>query len=479
MDMAASLPVRKPVPGQLGGSRIYEVFSEQDNSLPSRGNLFFCPSGQRGADELNVLESYVAMHSPSKEDNTKVKKLVQDIRGKLGDLVAKDEETKNLLLQMREVMVEQQNHIRALQEEGAKQQIADDEAKLLRVATQAALVRVTKSMKEIENDGTVEPEDDDKATPGHGTHDQVASLVPRTTEARSIAQKHDPVALPMLVPHSKSPVSASNSKSGPWIDENMDVATTRMANLERELQQCKLKLNEAVRAKEGEEKTTLFWKRRAESKDLTIKSLERIIKEQKKMIAPPRRSQGSTDRAFFGSSRLSRRRRKDKGDRFKPNRSSGVSRKEKKGHSQVSLSSMSGSLALNLSWPPFSSSESSDEDCHERNGCTLPRREETFGKERGHTDDTDGDGKNTKADKSFELTASQEDSFGLVQKFYSGKTADDGSLEPRGESRELGEYDQEEDYDIEDDRLEGEEEVEEDEEEEEEEEGEEDEEEGY
>ena len=37
---------------------------------------------------------------------------------KMEDLEAKDEETKNLLLQMREVMVEQQNHIRALQEEG-------------------------------------------------------------------------------------------------------------------------------------------------------------------------------------------------------------------------------------------------------------------------------------------------------------------------------------------------------------------------
>ena len=74
-------------------------------------------------DELEVLETYVTMHSPTKDEHRKIKQVVDDVRGKMSNLEEKYDETKLLLVEMRQVMVEQQQHIRTLQKQEALRQV--------------------------------------------------------------------------------------------------------------------------------------------------------------------------------------------------------------------------------------------------------------------------------------------------------------------------------------------------------------------
>ena len=137
------------------------------------------------------------------------------------------------------------------------------------------------------------------------------------------------------------------------------------------------------------------------------------LKEQKKMIAPLARRKGRrTNSIRIGRS---------------------ASRKKKS--SSASLRSVEGSLELNLSWPPPSSSSSENE---EEGEFEAGGQEGTVGLNAGNEERAGQD----------ELTASQEHTFGLVQKFYGndkdGDAADTQLLEIEGSDDGLLSEDEEE-----------------------------------
>lgn len=345
------------------------------------------------SDELEVLETYVTMHSPTKGEHRKIKQVVNDVREKMSALEGKYDETKRLLTEMREVMVEQQQHIRTLQKQEALRQICVEPSDNSEKAVDESVPIDAPPAQQTTEDRVRATEP--PASPSESSEGQT----PRPKEVLLANDPNEALEGPI------EPVAEAADADGTTSDSDRDMPSSSSSGenksskqqevlaLRKQVRVYKMKYREAHRSKEEAESTIQFWKRRCDSNKDTLKRLERIIEEQKKMIAPLTHRKGRRKNSI----RIGRSHRRKKS-------------------SSTPFRSVEGSLELNLSWPPPSSSSEEEEE------------ESEVGRQETVDLDAENDEQGGQDEAIDELTASQEHTFGLVQKFYGNDTEGDATV---------------------------------------------------
>ena len=353
--------------------------------------------GMAATNELDKIMEVSLKNSPSKSENKEIKSLIGSVRQRMDTLQVQYEDTRSVMGEMKELLLEQQEHIRKLQTKDAERQIVDS---YVNENNHNEVPHENKTheekMKTAQNENNVNRLDN--------TSDSKAGKESRPKEKDN---KNTAV---------EENIAAENSKNtgchpGPDVPDE-----TQLRDLRKNVEKYKLEYKKASNMYEQERKTSLYWKRRAESNADTIGHLERIIQQQKRMINAMNNSSRKTNRRSTRSHR-----HKNSVSSSRRNKRSSTS------SSSRSLRSLEGSLELNLSWPPLSSSASSseEEDLVENDDAVEEQKND------------EGDSNGTKGAYKPEdinldnvgdekpLSKSQEESFALIQDFYDKRIKSD------------------------------------------------------
>ena len=349
-------------------------------------------SGTTATDELDKIMEVSLKNSPSKSENKEIKSLIGSVRERMDTLQVQYEDTRSVMAEMKELLLEQQEHIRKLQTKDAERQLVDSyvnennrnhaphENKTQEDKMKTA--RNEKNVNRIDNTSDIKankesrPEEKDKKN---------------TVVEENIAVEKD-----------------KNTEYHP----DLNVAEeTQLRDLRKNVEKYKLEYKKASDMYDQERKTSLYWKRRAESNADTIGHLERIIQQQKRMINAMNSSSRKNNR---GSSRSYRHKNSVSSSRRKKRSSTSSSSR--------SLRSLEGSLELNLSWPPLSSSSSSSEEEEE----DLVENDDAVDEQKNDEGDLNGtkgaykpeDLNDDNVGEEKPLSKSQEESFAIIQDFY-------------------------------------------------------------
>eukprot|EP00944_MAST-04C_sp_MAST-4C-sp1_P006311 g6311.t1 len=348
-------------------------------------------SGTTATDELDKIMEVSLKNSPSKSENKEIKSLIGSVRERMDTLQVQYEDTRSVMAEMKELLLEQQEHIRKLQTKDAERQLVDSyvnennrnhvphenktQEDKMKTARNEKKVNRIDNTSDIKANKESRPEEKDKKN---------------TVVEENIAVEKD-----------------ENTEYHP--DPNV-VEETQLRDLRKNVEKYKLEYKKASDMYDQERKTSLYWKRRAESNADTIGHLERIIQQQKRMINAMNSSSRKTNR---GSSRSYRHKNSVSSSRRKKRSSTSSSSR--------SLRSLEGSLELNLSWPPLSSSSSSSEEEED-----LADNDDAADEQKNDEGDLNGtkgaykpeDVNDDNVGEEKPLSKSQEESFAIIQDFY-------------------------------------------------------------
>lgn len=374
----------------------------------------FRNSDNSTTEDLNEIMAVSLKNSPSKTENKKIKHLISNVRERMSTLEKQYDNTKNVMAEMKQLLLEQQEHIRMLQTKEAERQIIqsymDNNTNNNNSNNSGANSNNNSSFPAKKGDSN----SNDKKNNNANNIDKNSNCPEKSNVIKEKNKDHD--GNTKIV--NNIPADAVETDNiVPLIDKtNMD---GKIKNLEKEIEMYKTKLKNASNMFEQEKKSTNFWKRRAESNADTITHLEKIIQQQKRMIKPLVSSGRRTTSHTIEHSN----RHKKKGNGSNSNNK--IS-KNKKSSSRRSLRSIEGSIELNLSWPPLSSSsEEEGNDAEEIDNDEYLQNDDDDIESVTVDDLKDEDVQNILnegEDEVSTLTASQEDSFTIIQKFYKDDT---------------------------------------------------------
>ena len=74
-------------------------------------------------DDLDKIMAVSLKNSPSKTENKKIKNLINNVKERMATLETQYDDTKSVMTEMKELLLEQQKHIRMLQTKEAERQI--------------------------------------------------------------------------------------------------------------------------------------------------------------------------------------------------------------------------------------------------------------------------------------------------------------------------------------------------------------------
>ena len=351
-------------------------------------------AGTTAADELDKIMEVSLKNSPSKSENREIRNLIGSVRERMDTLQVQYEDTRSVMAEMKGLLLEQQEHIRKLQTKEAERQIIDsdeNENKRNEVSDKIETQENNK-MKIAQGEKNVNTIDDDSC-----------SRLPKDSGPKEKDNKNTIMQ--------QTNTTEETHKNGRQDRPNV-AGETQLRDLIRDVEKYKLEYQKASNMYDQERKTSLYWKRRAESNADTIGHLEKIIQQQKRMINA---MNNSSRKIIRGNTRPHRHKKYVSSSRRK--------KKSSASSSSRSLRSLEGSLELNLSWPPLSSSEEEEEEeeliendvlvGEEKNGeGGLNGMKGTYKPEDPNDDDV-GDEK--------PLSKSQEESFAIIQDFYDKK----------------------------------------------------------
>ena len=349
-------------------------------------------SGTTTTDELDKIMEVSLKNSPSKSENKEIKSLIGSVRERMDTLQVQYEDTRSVMGEMKELLLEQQEHIRKLQTKDAERQLVDS---YVNENNQNHIPHENKTqedkMKTARNEKNVNRIDN--------TSDSKANKESRPEEK----DKKNTVV--------EENIAVEKDKNTEYHPDPNVAEETQLRDLRKNVEKYKLEYKKASDMYDQERKTSLYWKRRAESNADTIGHLERIIQQQKRMINAMNSSSRKTNR---GSNRSYRH--KNSASSSRRNKRSSTS------SSSRSLRSLEGSLELNLSWPPLSSSASSSEEEEE----DLVENDDAVDLQKNDEGDLNGTkGAYKPEDINLDnvgdekpLSKSQEESFAIIQDFY-------------------------------------------------------------
>lgn len=351
-------------------------------------------AGTTTADELDKIMEVSLKNSPSKSENKEIRNLIGSVRERMDTLQVQYEDTRSVMAEMKGLLLEQQEHIRKLQTKEAERQIVDSDVNENRRNEISDKIETHENnkMKIAQGEKNVNTIDDDSY-----------SRLPKDNGPKEKDNKNTIMQQTIATEESNN----TGSQHRPNV-----VGETQFRDLSRDVEKYKLEYQKASNMYDQERKTSLYWKRRAESNADTIGHLEKIIQQQKRMINAMNNSSRKINR---GNARSHRHKKYVSSSRRKKSSASSSSR---------SLRSLEGSLELNLSWPPLSSSEEEEEEEEELIEKDVLVDEEKNGegglngvkgtyKPEDPNDDNVGDEK--------PLSKSQEESFAIIQDFYDKK----------------------------------------------------------
>ena len=105
------------------GTKVRAYRAASPSSSFANNNINNTNSMTMTNDDLDKIMAVSLKNSPSKTENKKIKNLINNVKERMATLETQYDDTKSVMTEMKELLLEQQKHIRMLQTKEAERQI--------------------------------------------------------------------------------------------------------------------------------------------------------------------------------------------------------------------------------------------------------------------------------------------------------------------------------------------------------------------